>query len=125
MEPKRINRYLYKDLAFFKEKIDSKLAKATKDLNHLLEQLEDTTEAIKTEGDWQDDTSNNINLELLQTMIRRQRKHIHDLENALIRIKNKNYGICVITGHLIDKRRLLAVPTTTKSIAAKIDQTKP
>ena len=44
-----------------------------------------------------------------------------DLQNALQRVYNKSYGICVISGELIDKRRLLAVPTTTKSLAAKMD----
>lgn len=52
-------------------------------------------------------------------MIGRQRKHVQDLENALIRIHNKRFGICIVTGQLIDKRRLMAVPTTTKSLEAK------
>ena len=56
---------------------------------------------------------------MLQTMANRQKKHLQDLENALIRVENKSYGICVVTGQLIDKKRLLAVPTTTKSLEAK------
>lgn len=55
----------------------------------------------------------------------RQRKHVIDLQNALLRVHNKSYGICCITGELIDKRRLLAVPTTTKSLAVKLDGGQP
>ena len=58
-------------------------------------------------------------LEMLNNMANHQRKYIQDLENALIRINNKSYGICVVTGELIEKKRLLAVPTTTKSVVAK------
>ena len=67
-----------------------------------------------------DDSSINNDVEMLNNMAIRQRMHIQDLDNALVRIKNKSYGICSITGQLIDKRRLLAVPTTTKSLAAKV-----
>lgn len=62
---------------------------------------------------------------MLNNMAIRQRMYIKDLENALIRIRNKSYGICSISGQLIDKKRLLAVPTTTKSLEAKaVEQTK-
>jgi RNA polymerase-binding transcription factor DksA len=73
-------------------------------------------------GDWVDDSSINNDVEMLNNMAIRQRVHIQDLQNALVRIKNKSYGICIITGELIDKRRLLAVPTTTKSMAAKVSE---
>ncbi|MBK9488377.1 MAG: hypothetical protein IPO07_05990 [Haliscomenobacter sp.] len=62
---------------------------------------------------------------MLNNMAIRQRMYIQDLENALVRIKNKTYGICSLTGQLIDKRRLLAVPTTTKSLAAKVAEQVP
>ena len=66
-----------------------------------------------------DDSSINNDVEKLNNMAIRQRMYIHDLENALIRIRNKTYGIYAITGELIDRKRLMAVPTTTKSLAAK------
>jgi RNA polymerase-binding transcription factor DksA len=66
-----------------------------------------------------DDSSTNNDVEMLNNMAIRQRRFIQDLENALIRIQNKVYGVCTVTGELIDKKRLLAVPTTTKSLAAK------
>jgi len=61
---------------------------------------------------------------MLNNMAIRQRMYIKDLENAQVRIRNKSYGICSITGDLIDKKRLLAVPTTTKSLSAKTEEAK-
>ena len=52
----------------------------------------------------------------------RQRKFIESLENALIRIENKTYGICRVTGKLIPKERLRLVPHATLSIEAKLQQ---
>ncbi|MBW6478399.1 MAG: TraR/DksA family transcriptional regulator [Bacteroidales bacterium] len=52
----------------------------------------------------------------------RQQKFIRDLENALIRIENKSYGICRVTGKLISKERLRSVPHATMSIEAKLNQ---
>ena len=52
----------------------------------------------------------------------RQRKFIDHLENALIRIENKTYGICRETGKLIQKERLMAVPHATLSMEAKLKQ---
>lgn len=113
------NRYSDEDLAIFKAHIEQKLEKSNTDLAFLTQQVDDISEAKRNDGDWMDDTSNNSDLELMYTMISRSRRHIQDLENALLRIHHKNYGICSVTGALIDKRRLLAVPTTTKSLAAK------
>jgi len=61
-------------------------------------------------------------MELLNTMAIRQRKYIQDLDNALVRIRNKTYGICVISGNLIPIERLRAVPTTTKSLTVKTEE---
>jgi RNA polymerase-binding transcription factor DksA len=58
--------------------------------------------------------------EHLANMSNRQIKFIQNLENALIRIENKTYGICRATGDLIDKKRLMAVPHATLSMAAKM-----
>ena len=52
----------------------------------------------------------------------RQAKYIKNLENALIRIENKTYGICRVTGKLIPKERLRAVPHATLSVEAKMQQ---
>jgi RNA polymerase-binding transcription factor DksA len=58
--------------------------------------------------------------ENLSQLAARQQKFIANLENALVRIKNGTYGICTVTGKLISKERLIAVPHTTQSIEAKM-----
>lgn len=115
-------RYSDADLEEFRILIETKLERAEKHLAELQEQILEITENTSDEhgGDWVDDSSINNDVEMLNNMAIRQRMHIQDLDNALVRIKNKSYGICSITGQLIDKRRLLAVPTTTKSLAAKV-----
>ena len=55
----------------------------------------------------------------------RQTRFINNLENALVRIENKSYGICRVTGKLIAKERLKAVPHATLSIDAKLAQSNP
>lgn len=114
-------RYSDEDLAEFKAVIDSKLDKAMEQYQSLKEQLKDITENNTDDfaKDITDFSSIQTEIEMLNNMANHQRKYIQDLENALIRINNKSYGICVVNGELIDKKRLLAVPTTTKSVTAK------
>lgn len=114
-------RYSDEDLAEFKAVIDSKLEKAMEQYQSLKEQLKDITENNTDDfaKDITDFSSIQTEIEMLNNMANHQRKYIQDLENALIRINNKSYGICVVSGELIDKKRLLAVPTTTKSVTAK------
>ena len=121
-----VNRYPDADLAEFKEIIDKKLAEAQSNLSSLQEQILEITENTSDEhgGDWMDDSNINNEMEMLNNMAIRQRMYIKDLENAQVRIRNKSYGICSITGDLIDKKRLLAVPTTTKSLSAKAEEAK-
>jgi RNA polymerase-binding transcription factor DksA len=114
-------RYTDEDLNEFKAVIDSKLDKAMVQYQSLKEQLKDITENNTDDfaKDITDFSSIQSEIEMLNNMANHQRKYIQDLENALIRINNKSYGICVVSGELIDKKRLLAVPTTTKSVTAK------
>lgn len=114
-------RYSDTELEEFRVLIQGKLDTAREQLEQLQSQIFEITENSDDEygSDWMDDSSINNEIEILNDMAIRQRKYIQDLENALVRIKNKTYGICVVSGELIDKKRLLAVPTTTKSIAAK------
>lgn len=122
--PHQTSRYSDADLAEFKALIDKKMAHAREQLEDLTQQILDITENSSDEhgGDWVDDSSMGADVEMLNNMAIRQRRYIQDLENALVRIRNNTYGICAVTGELIDKRRLLAVPTTTKSLAAKSDE---
>lgn len=112
-------KYSNADLEEFKAVIDQRLARSEKQIHQLEEQLSDLFENASNGYDPDDNSSLDQEKDMLQTMLSRQQKHANDLRNALIRIHNKSYGICELTGTLIDKRRLLAVPTTTKSLAAK------
>jgi len=119
MTSNTVSRYSDKDLLEFQQLLESRLEKANTQLTNISQSLADAAESKGREGDWMDDSTSSTDIQMLEAMVNRQRKHIMDLTNALQRVKNKSYGICVLTGTLIDKRRLLAVPTTTKSIAAK------
>ena len=71
-----------------------------------------------------EDGAETIEKESLSQLAARQQKFINNLENALIRIKNSTYGICKVTGKLIPKERLKAVPHTMLSIEAKLNEKK-
>jgi RNA polymerase-binding transcription factor DksA len=118
-----ITRYTDGELEEFRLIIEDKLSKAKDQFENLIGQIKEITE--NTSGDFTKDltdfSSSQTEVELLNSMATRQRTYIQDLQNALIRIKNKSYGICVVTGQLIDKKRLYAVPTTTKSVVAKTE----
>ena len=114
-----ITRYSDEELSEFKKLVEEKIEASLKQLQSMEDRVANISESSGNDGDWMDDSSNMQDLDMLNAMVGRQRKHVRDLENALIRISNKRFGICVVTGELIDKRRLIAVPTTTKSLAAK------
>jgi RNA polymerase-binding transcription factor DksA len=120
-------RYSDEELEEFRQIIEKRLDKADNVIGELRGQIMDLTENVSDEhgGDWIDDSSINNEVEMLYDMMSRQQRYLNDLEHALIRIRNRSYGICSVTGALIDKRRLLAVPTTTKSLSAKISQQQP
>jgi DnaK suppressor protein len=116
-------RYSDKDLAEFKVLIQEKIEKAQHDLdliksaymNNLSNGTEDTSPTFKAFDEGSEVMSKESNSQLAI----RQEKFIRDLKNALIRIENKTYGICRVTGKLIAKERLLLVPHATLSIEAK------
>ena len=115
-----VKRYSDSDLVEFKTLIHKKMDRAKSELSYYLEQIEDMREAMEEDrDDWMEGANIMGDMELINDLAQRQRKYIRELEEALIRIHNKSFGICEITGEIIDKRRLLAVPTTTKSLAAK------
>ena len=124
MENRQSIRYSETDLAIFKAVIDKKLAKAERQLASLEAQLKETSLNKGSQSDWVEDSSSSADLQMLDRMANRLRKYIVELKNALLRIHNKSYGICSLTGQLIDKKRLLAVPTTTKGVAAKTANNK-
>ncbi len=121
-------RYSDKELVEFKELIIKKLEDARKELANLQAALnssnehgtDDTASTFKI----LEDGSDTLAKEEAGQLAARQRKFIEQLENALIRIENKTYGVCRVTGKLIPKERLRAVPHTTQSIEAKLQQYK-
>ncbi len=114
-------RYSDAELEEFKAIIEEKMASAIESAKSLESQIQELTEETGAEFgiDFGDDSNINDQREMLMEMLIRQKKYIRELERALLRIENKTYGICEVTGELIDKRRLMAVPTTTKSMTAK------
>ncbi len=117
------NRYSDADLAEFKAIILEKIEKAQRDLeliksaymNDHNNGTEDTSPTFKAF----DEGSAVMSKESNSQLAIRQEKFIRDLKNALIRIENKTYGVCRVTGKLINKKRLELVPHATLSIEAK------
>ncbi|MBW7675072.1 TraR/DksA family transcriptional regulator [Chryseobacterium chendengshani] len=122
MQDERV-RYNDSDLQEFKKLIKNKIEKAEKDLQLIRESF------INDQNNGTDDTSptfkafeegaETLSKEQNSILAGRQEKFVRDLKNALIRIENKTYGVCRVTGKLIPKERLLAVPHATLSIEAK------
>ena len=120
-------RYSDAELAEFKELILERLARARKDLELLNDNISgkgnnanDTAPTFKVLEEGFSVLSKEENSQLAA----RQYKYIQNLENALIRIENKTYGVCRMTGKLIPKERLRAVPHATLSVEAKMGQKK-
>ncbi|MDR9400872.1 MAG: TraR/DksA C4-type zinc finger protein [Psychroflexus sp.] len=119
-------RYSDEELQEFKELIEDKIEKAQKQLelyenaykNGSANDTEDTAPTFKSF----DDGSNTLSKEANSQLAIRQEKFIRDLKNALVRIENKTYGVCRVTGKLIRKERLKLVPHATLSIEAKNKQ---
>ena len=118
-------RYTDVDLEEFREILQSKLDSAKAELNYIRETLnksrdngtDNTTGAVYS---MMEDGADSLEKESLNQLAARQVKFITQMENALLRIKNGTYGICIETGKLIPKERLRAVPHTQHSIEAKM-----
>jgi RNA polymerase-binding transcription factor DksA len=119
METKEQTRYSDEELKEFHAIITEKLAAAQEQLNFHLQQLAEraNNEDGKVRG--LDDGTTSMANEDMHNLANRQRKLVQHLENALLRIDNKVYGICRVSGKLISKERLRIVPHTTLSIHAK------
>lgn len=121
-------RYSDSDLVEFRELIQRKLESAKKELVYLQGLITRKDEMGGDDGDGRymtmEDGSVSMEREQLSQMASRQITYIDHLEKALMRIENKTYGICRVTGKLIDKARLRAVPHATLSIEAKMGVVK-
>ena len=117
-----VHRYSDGELVEFREIIGKKLDAAKKELNYLQGLITRKDESgDMDEGRYMtmEDGSVSMEREQLSQMASRQITFIDHLEKAMMRIENKTYGICRVTGKLIDKARLRAVPHATLSIEAK------
>lgn len=112
-------RYSDEELEEFRLLIEKKLERAREELEFYLDQLTELADNPDSKIKGLDDGIGTMESERLSNMAVRQRKHIQHLENALVRIQNKAYGVCRVTGKLISKERLRAVPHATLSIEAK------
>lgn len=115
------------ELKEFETLIMKKLDKAREEFRILKETLNRNNDAgtdATSGGNTKvlEDGAETAEKENLSQLAARQQKYIMNLENALVRIKNGTYGICTVTGKLIPKERLIAVPHTTQSIEAKMMQ---
>ena len=121
-------KYSEKELKEFEQLIHEKLEKAQVELRILKDSLnrsnDSGTDSTAAHTKVLEDGADTAEKENLGQLAARQQKFINNLENALIRIKNGTYGICKETGKLISKERLRAVPHTTLSIEAKLNQKK-
>ena len=117
--PSEKTRYSDNELDEFRVLIEDKLEKARQQLDFYRQQLSDRADSGDAKVRGLDDGIGTAENERITNMATRQEKHIKHLENALIRVENKVYGICRETGKLISKERLRAVPHATLSIEAK------
>ena len=120
-------RYSDDELKEFESLIKTKLGKSKEEFHILKETLNRNNDAgtdSTSGGNTKvlEDGAETAEKENLSQLAARQLKYITNLENALVRIKNRTYGICTVTGKLIPKERLIAVPHTTQSIEAKMMQ---
>jgi DnaK suppressor protein len=119
-------KYSKEDLQEFKEIIEKKVERAKEDLvllkaaykNDADNGTNDTSPSFKSF----DEGSEVMNKEANMQLAIRQEKFLRDLNNALLRIENGTYGVCRVTGKLIQKERLKIVPHATLSIEAKRKQ---
>lgn len=116
-------RYSDDDLKEFEVLINEKLEQARQDLDQLRRSLshedDNSTDDTSPTFKMMEDGSETMSREETAQLAARQEKFIRNLENALLRIKNKTYGVCRETGKLIAKERLRLVPHATLSIEAK------
>ena len=121
-------RYSDRDLQDFKNLIDEKLEAARNELKYLNDQInrkgDNGTDDTENKFATMEDGTVAMEREYLTQMSSRQAQYIDHLEKALTRIQNKTYGVCRVTGKLIDKDRLRAVPHATLSMEAKMMMNK-
>ena len=122
-DKKEKTRYSDAELEEFKALIEDKIKEARIDLellnNELSHKDENGTDDTSRTFNMMEDGASTFSREMNAQKAARQAKFVISLENALMRIRNKTYGVCRDTGKLINKKRLMLVPHATLSIEAK------
>jgi len=119
------NRYSSAELSNFETNIHKKIKEVIEDIFILKESLARTsdngTDDTAASGNAFEEGTAAMERENLTELVAKKQTQLNSLKNALMRVGNGTYGICVVTGELIPKERLLAVPHTTKCVEAKKD----
>jgi RNA polymerase-binding transcription factor DksA len=128
METKEKTRYSDEELEEFRSIINEKLALAKRDYDQMMAVItnQDSNDVDDTSPTYKalEEGSATQSKEEIITMAARQQKFIQGLKAALVRIENKTYGVDRLTGKLIPKERLKAVPHATLSVESKLSQKK-
>ena len=113
-------RYSEIELAEFRELIGRRIIEGRNQFNSYIEEIEKHTKsAVAKQG--RDDEKEIAAIERLEGMVVRQTNHLQHLDEAMMRVKSNDYGVCRETGKLISKERLKAVPHATLSVQGKKD----
>lgn len=104
--------YSNEDLNLFRQIVEDKLKETTRLYNAVLWQLTQTNRDANDDGP--------VRKDLLYIQAARLKRNLDNLRSAVLRLENKTYGICIVSGTLIPKERLLAVPHTTVNTDAKL-----
>ena len=125
-EIRRKTDFSDEELAYFKNLILEKREAAIEDIDRMRMQLEDAREQFENDTAYSfhmaDAGTDAMEREKLYLMIARQQRYVGYLDRALERVETKTYGVCKVTGKMISKERLEAVPHTEISIEAKLKQ---
>jgi RNA polymerase-binding protein DksA len=116
------NFYSRTELEEFRQIITKKLEGAREEYSSLIEDLQASNDAAADSYNLTEFGSDTSDKEQTEMFLARQMKFIDALERAMVRIENGTYGRCKVTGKLISKERLRAVPHTELSIEAKMGQ---
>jgi RNA polymerase-binding transcription factor DksA len=116
-------RYSDEELEEFRQIIQRKIDRTKRELAFLEHSLKDDQQThSNSQSKFMEDTAESYERDMNAQLAARLSKFLYNLENAMIRIENKTYGVCKVTGKLISKERLKAVPHTTMSMEAKMNQ---
>ncbi|CAH2559614.1 TraR/DksA family transcriptional regulator [Cardinium endosymbiont of Oedothorax gibbosus] len=116
--------YSSEDLKFFEKILLEKLEKANHELQVLEKVLSRQEAGLESAGKPFEENAEVIETENVGQLAERQQKFIKQIELAIQRIKNGTYGICVVTGKVIDRERLKVVPHTMYAVDAKLNTKK-